>query len=481
MTSPLNPTTLHLIERRLHRGPWAEGVWDARGRRVGGAFLRALLREMESHPAMVAVARAADEAREESPTTSAAWHEAWCRVTLVWCVREITRAAHESADPATRLVLSQQANQLAAAEARLAQVDANAPESFESLVEASREAFALARDGGDPSAPEHAVLAMLHQQLRHTASLLVVGGHSIDNLLRGALARTDRAARREDLSAWSLSPLARRQALAQRGLLDAAWALAAHVPSLAAKDLSTRDSALWFARTACRLASRVQRVTDWVPVVPEDSARTLPESAPRIPPREAPAAARVTPVVTPEAKPTQAPRTERAMEPNKLTPVLKTLENDAGDAAWRLAGSQFVKLAKEPLVALLSRQLSPGDESFRARLAAFLDTEVGASILASLLSVGLSALPLPNQDVTQRLSRELRVRAMAGAGDVLADVLMGPLRQVAVMYLQGVPGASPAASADPVALPANQVIDALRAAAAGTVAESVPAEGHTTT
>jgi hypothetical protein len=441
-------------------------------------MLRALLRELESHPAMVAVARAADEAREESPTTSAAWHEAWCRVTLVWCVREITRAAHESGDPSLRLALSQQAALLAAAEARLGQVEVSAPESFEALVEASREAFALARDGGDPNTPEHAVLAMMHQQLRHTASLLVVGGHSVDNLLRGALARTDRAARREDLSAWSLSPLARRQALAQRGLLDAAWALAAHVPGLAAKDLATRDSALWFARTACRLASRVQRVTDWVPVVPEDSARTLPESAPRLPPREAPVTARGALVSRPEVTPTQAPVTERAMEPNKLTPVLKTLENDAGDAAWRLAGSQFVKLAKEPLVALLSRQLSPGDESFRARLATFLDTEVGASILASLLSVGLSALPLPNQDVTQRLSRELRVRAMAGAGDVLADVLMGPLRQVAVMYLQGVPGASTPTPADPVALPATQVFDALRAAAAGTgtVTEAVSAE-----
>jgi hypothetical protein len=70
MTSPLTPTTLYLIERRLHRGPWAEGVWDARGRRVGGAFLRALLRELESHPAMVAVARAADHHPPHGLSTS---------------------------------------------------------------------------------------------------------------------------------------------------------------------------------------------------------------------------------------------------------------------------------------------------------------------------------------------------------------------------------------------------------------------------
>lgn len=436
-------------------------------------MLRTLLRELERSPAMVAVGRAVDDAREESPTTSAAWVEAWCRVTLVWCVRETTRAAHQQSDPSLRAALIHQAAQLAAAGARMTQVEGAAPASFEALVESSREAFSLARDGADRELAGHAVLSILLQQLRHTASLLVVGGHSIDNLLRGAVARTDRAARREDLASWTAAPLARRQALTQHGLLEASWALAAYVPNLAARDLAQRDTALWFARTACQLAARVERVTDWVPTIPEDVARSLAPAEPLLPARERAPEPREAPREFTESKST---KTERAMDSNKLTPVLKTLENDAGDAAWRLAGSQFVKLAKEPLVAMLSRQLSPDDESFRARLASFLDTEMGSAILSSLLSVGLSALPLPNADMTQRLSRELRVRAMAGAGDVLADVLMGPLRQVAAMYLQGVPAGSPAGSPDPVALPATQVIDALRAAAAGTATETVAVE-----
>lgn len=148
------------------------------------------------------------------------------------------------------------------------------------------------------------------------------------------------------------------------------------------------------------------------------------------------------------------------MDANKLNhPVLKTLEADASEAAWRMAGSQFVKLAKEPIVALLSRHLGPDDASLRGKIAAFLDTELGTAILSGVLSAGLSAMPLPPNDIAPRLARELRVRAMATAGDAIADVLMGPLRQVAVLYLQGQPGAVPT---DPAALPASNLVEALK-------------------
>jgi hypothetical protein len=58
-----------------------------------------------------------------------------------------------------------------------------------------------------------------------------------------------------------------------------------------------------------------------------------------------------------------------------------------------------------------------------------------------MLSASLSAMPQAAGDVPQKLARELRVRAMADAGDVLADVLMGPLRQVMALYLQDPQGA----------------------------------------
>lgn len=119
--------------------------------------------------------------------------------------------------------------------------------------------------------------------------------------------------------------------------------------------------------------------------------------------------------------------------------ILQTLEADATDAAYRVAGSQMTKLAKEPLCALLLRNLGPGDESLRARIAAFLDTELGGTIVSGMLSAGLSAIPAPRGSLAavygDRLGRELRVRALSGAGDEIADVIIGPLRKVAVDYL----------------------------------------------
>ena len=117
-------------------------------------------------------------------------------------------------------------------------------------------------------------------------------------------------------------------------------------------------------------------------------------------------------------------------------PVAKTLQSDASEAAWRTAGSQLVKLTRDPLVGLLSRHLGPDDPAMRKKIADFLATEAGTAVLAALLSIGLTAMPATAGEVPQRLARELRVKAMADMGDLVADVVMGPLRQVMAFYLQ---------------------------------------------
>lgn len=129
----------------------------------------------------------------------------------------------------------------------------------------------------------------------------------------------------------------------------------------------------------------------------------------------------------------------------KVEEITKTLQGDAAEAAWRTAASQFVKMTREPLVAVLSRHLGPEDESMRKKIADFLNTEIGTALLTSVLSVGLAALPAAGNDAPQRLARELRVKAMTDMGDLTADVLMGPLRQVMALYLQGVPANPPPA------------------------------------
>lgn len=131
-----------------------------------------------------------------------------------------------------------------------------------------------------------------------------------------------------------------------------------------------------------------------------------------------------------------------------MHPIVKTLTADAEAAAWRLAGSQFVKTTRAPLVGLLTRHLAPdGDDALRARIAAFLETELGTSLLAVVLSLGLSAMPANGSQVPEKLARELRVRSMAGTADVVADLLMEPLRQVMATYLKDVAPMLPAAPA----------------------------------
>ncbi len=148
----------------------------------------------------------------------------------------------------------------------------------------------------------------------------------------------------------------------------------------------------------------------------------------------------VLPTMPPKSTQQKAPMTT----PTPTAPTIaQTLTADAEAAAWMLAGSQFVKLTKEPIVALLSRHLGPGDDSLRARIAAFLDTELGTAIVAAILSGGLSAMPAPAgsqaASINARLARELRVKSMATVGDAAVDLIAGPMRQVISLYIAGAP------------------------------------------
>lgn len=109
--------------------------------------------------------------------------------------------------------------------------------------------------------------------------------------------------------------------------------------------------------------------------------------------------------------------------------ALDVVVNDGAEAAWRVAGKQLVKLVRDPLAAAIARHLAPDDDSMRGKVAEFLHTDLGEGLLAGLLAAGLAALPGANADVTDRLARELRVRALSEAGDTLVDLLAEPLRE----------------------------------------------------
>lgn len=442
MTSPLHIETLRRLDLALRRHPWQQSQEHAwRGRELGLALLKGLRETLPTCDVATAVTMAVDAATPPADSVERGFEERWSRYTLTWAARSLVAQSMDAPGPVAA-ELRALAGAIAGVPLRVRGAS-GAPDAsvFEAMIDATRASLdGVAGDGFG---------RVFTQQVKHSASLLVVGNHAVDDLLRGAVIRSDRVAHAQPVEGWTQASMDERRAQVAQGLAEAAWALAER-----SAEESDARVARPLVRVAAQLAARLDRVGQWVPVSAAVAAVTT-------------MAGNHTTGPAPSAPATPSQKTERTMEEKKIPPVLKSLEVDATDAAWRLAGSQFVKLAREPIVALLSRHLGPDDPSLRARIAAFLDTELGASLLSGVLSLGLAAMPLPAGDVSHKLSRELRVRAMAGTSDVIADVLMGPLRQVAVTYLQGASkgGDMEAAPREPAALPGGDFLDALKTAA----------------
>lgn len=134
----------------------------------------------------------------------------------------------------------------------------------------------------------------------------------------------------------------------------------------------------------------------------------------------------------------QPPYTPSVVRKSTMSKMTDTLKNDGKEAAFRVAARQGTKLVVEPLAALLCRHMGDDSPEFRAKVGRFLQTDLGRAIAMGAFSAGLSALPLEGNH-KDAIARELRVEAMAMLGDELAEVFVGPLREVTALYLKGFP------------------------------------------
>ncbi len=121
---------------------------------------------------------------------------------------------------------------------------------------------------------------------------------------------------------------------------------------------------------------------------------------------------------------------------SKIQELKELAKNDGSEAGVRIARKQFVKATREPLVAFLASNLGDDSPATRKKIADFIESELGESLVSMMLSVGLGAIPgkMGENPFVKKLTRELRLNAETEAGDVLADLLMKPLRQVASFY-----------------------------------------------
>ncbi|MBI5515069.1 MAG: hypothetical protein HY909_14935 [Deltaproteobacteria bacterium] len=277
----------------------------------------------------------------------------------------------------------------------------------------------------------------LCDRLSDALSALARPDASVPRELLAAVDKADLAARKNHERDWLFAAPALRRARARAAVTEvtSAWALAA-----TALPADGAASALWLARVTLGLLASVTALDGWAageaPAAAVIHAANAPNTVNPLNALNALNALNPGTVKAPGAA-LAAAGEETTMTDTTPRTWTRTLQVDATDAAWRTAGSQFVKLARDPLAGLLCRHLGPEDPSLRARVAAFLETELGTSLLAAVLAAGLGALPTDSTgEVPQRLARELRVRAMAGTADVVADVLMGPLREVMATFLR---------------------------------------------
>ena len=441
---PPTPGTqaLQLLEQALQDTTWRVH-WDAHAQRFSTSFTEALRGPLRSLGVGTSVAVAYTAARSAVSLAPAAYHETWARVTLATLTREMLRRGQGEEEAVVEELARIALDLTAAAERIGARPGGDESKTrVDGLLPPAHQALARSRDGvaeltGRPFADA------FFDQIKQVLPKLATRDAAGHGLLRAALLEANAVASHHE-GAWGSMPVWAKKNLVRRALSEVSASLVDGVPNALAQSAQGgnregKEASMALGRAACQILASLSAVEGWVWEAEHD-----------VPPPAAPSA--TLPAVDDSLPTATPPKVDTTMTTPK-PPIMKTLQNDAVDAAWRTAASQFVKLTREPLVAVMSRHLGPEDESMRKKIADFLATEVGTALLTSVLSVGLAAMPGTAGETPQRLARELRVKAMTDMGDVVADVLMGPLRQVMSLYLQGVPANLPTEEA-PAQLPA---------------------------
>ena len=114
---------------------------------------------------------------------------------------------------------------------------------------------------------------------------------------------------------------------------------------------------------------------------------------------------------------------------------LDSAKADAVQGLVRSGGRQLEKNTRKVVATMLATFLKIPDDK-KEDIEAFFETEMGKVMILSLLSVSLGALPENISVVPGLLARELRVEAVATVGDLAAELITGPVRELLVQYIQ---------------------------------------------
>ena len=118
--------------------------------------------------------------------------------------------------------------------------------------------------------------------------------------------------------------------------------------------------------------------------------------------------------------------------------ALGTVKVEGTEAMWMTAATQTTLTVRAPLIAALRKNKVP--ESVLTTIGEFLDTEAGLATLSYLLGTGMSNIPsFGNNPKVAKLSSEMRIQGMTIVGNMLAEIVTGPMREVLSGVIAGIP------------------------------------------
>lgn len=124
--------------------------------------------------------------------------------------------------------------------------------------------------------------------------------------------------------------------------------------------------------------------------------------------------------------------------------VIKATAIDEGkDALWRITAEQYLETVRTPIHAALFRNLGIADKGKSSAVARtyvlkFLESEPGEAVFTYALSFTTQFLPY-HKNIAQRISRELRVMALARVGGKILNTFMSPMRAAMDVVISGMP------------------------------------------
>lgn len=147
---------------------------------------------------------------------------------------------------------------------------------------------------------------------------------------------------------------------------------------------------------------------------------------------------------------------------SRASKIVNEAKLNLSEAGIRIAARQLVKLVQEPLAATIAGPNA--DDTTRQKVGEFLRSDVGKLLIASAASALLQAVLISGkvggaEQAVELLARELRVSVLADGGDMLADLVMDPLRAVLANMALPTPEAEPP-QLPPATPSASEVVDA---------------------